>query len=56
LLTYGLQVVDREHLPVYLESSNPRNLSLYRRHGFEEIGEIRSGDSPPIAAMLRPAQ
>ena len=53
LLKHGLELVDREHLPVYLESANPRNLSLYRRHGFEQIGEIRSGDSPPIAAMLR---
>lgn len=55
LLTHGLELVDREHLPVYLESSNPRNQSLYRRHGFEQIGAILSGDSPPIAAMLRPS-
>jgi GNAT superfamily N-acetyltransferase len=56
LLRQGLEVVDRDHLPVYLESSNPRNLSLYRRHNFEEIGEISSSNSPPIVAMLRPSQ
>ena len=32
LLQYALDQVDREHLPAYLESSNPRNIPLYQRH------------------------
>lgn len=40
LLAASLQVVDASHLPAYLESSNPRNLSLYERHGFEVTGRI----------------
>ena len=29
----------------YLESSNPRNMSLYERHGFESMGKVQIGDS-----------
>ena len=29
---------DAEGIPIYLESSNPRNLSFYRRYGFEDLG------------------
>lgn len=29
-----LQRCDAERLPAYLESSNPRNISFYERHGF----------------------
>jgi hypothetical protein len=36
-----------------LESTNPRNLSLYKRHGFEPIGTIQQGSSPPLYPMLR---
>ena len=42
--------------PAYLESTNPRNISLYRRHGFEPLGEIRSADSPLLVPMLRKAR
>ncbi len=43
LLRLALDRCDREGLPAYLESSSPRNIPLYRRHGFEaatEIGEV----------------
>jgi hypothetical protein len=40
--------------PPYLESTNPRNLSLYLRHGFEILGTIRVGEAPPVVPMLRP--
>jgi hypothetical protein len=40
-------------LPAYLESSNPRNISLYERHGFEIIGLIQAGGSPTLTPMLR---
>lgn len=53
LLTESLERVDQDHLPAYLESSNPRNIPLYERHGFEVIGEIRIGPVPVITPMLR---
>ena len=37
----------------YLESTNPRNISLYLRHGFEVIREIRIGAAPPVTPMIR---
>lgn len=53
LMNFALERCDEEGIPAYLESSNPRNLSLYRRCGFNEIGVIRSGDSPPMFPMIR---
>ena len=53
LMTYALQECDRHHLPAYLESSNPRNIPLYRRHGFDVLGAIQVGGSPPLVPMLR---
>lgn len=53
LLRHALARCDRDHLPAYLESSNPRNIPLYKRHGFEVIGTIQAGSSPPIWPMLR---
>lgn len=55
LLRDALARCDEEGLIAYLESSNPANVSLYRRHGFEVVGEIQAGDSPVSFAMLRPA-
>lgn len=56
LMTHALQRCDRDHLPAYLESSNPRNITLYRRHGFEPLGTIQAGSSPPVVPMLRHAR
>ncbi len=56
LLRHALALCDRDHLPAYLESSNPANLPLYRRHGFEVLGTIQEGSSPPIFPMLRAAR
>jgi ribosomal protein S18 acetylase RimI-like enzyme len=53
LMAYALERCDRDKLPAYLESSNPRNISLYRRHGFEPLGTIQVGSAPPIVPMLR---
>jgi ribosomal protein S18 acetylase RimI-like enzyme len=53
LMRYALQRCDRDHMPAYLESTNPRNITLYRRHGFEELGTIQVGSSPPLVPMLR---
>ena len=46
LLRYALEQVDRAGAPAYLESSNPRNVPLYERHGFEVLGSIQAGSSP----------
>ncbi|MGO1075144.1 GNAT family N-acetyltransferase [Inquilinus sp. CA228] len=56
LLQDALQRCDRDHLPAYLESSNPANIGLYRRHGFEVTGTIQAGSSPPVTPMRRAAR
>ena len=56
LMKHALLRCDREHKAAYLESSNPRNNPLYERHGFELLGTIQVGSSPPIFPMLRPAR
>jgi GNAT superfamily N-acetyltransferase len=56
LMSYALQRCDRDHLPAYLESTNPRNVSLYRRHGFEPLGSIQVGSSPTMVPMFRAAR
>jgi ribosomal protein S18 acetylase RimI-like enzyme len=53
LMRTCLEIVDRDHLPAYLDSTNPRNVSFYQRHGFTVTGEWRAGTSPPIISMLR---
>jgi ribosomal protein S18 acetylase RimI-like enzyme len=55
LMKHVLRRCDDEGMPAYLESSNPRNISLYERHGFQIIGEIRSGKVPLMTPMYRPA-
>jgi ribosomal protein S18 acetylase RimI-like enzyme len=53
LLRHALTRCDRDGVPAYLESSNPRNVPLYQRHGFEIIGSIQAGRSPTLVPMLR---
>jgi ribosomal protein S18 acetylase RimI-like enzyme len=53
LLAHGLAACDRDGLPAYLEASSPRNRDLYRRFGFQVVGVIQAGPSPPIWAMFR---
>ena len=56
LLRHCLEIVDRDHLPIYLETPNARNISFYERHGFAVTGEAQAGACPPVVFMLRPAQ
>ncbi len=57
LLAATLSQVDARGLGAYLESSSPRNVPLYRRHGFEVTKEFRPGaDAPPLWGMWRPAR
>ena len=53
LMQQALISCDRDHRCAYLESSNPKNIPLYERHGFELLGTIQVGMSPPIYPMLR---
>jgi ribosomal protein S18 acetylase RimI-like enzyme len=53
LMAHALARCDADGLPAYLESSNPRNISFYQRHGFVELGKIQAGSSPTIVPMLR---
>jgi ribosomal protein S18 acetylase RimI-like enzyme len=54
LMKHALRRCDEQGSVAYLESSNPRNISLYERHGFKIIGKIQSGSSPVLTPMLRP--
>jgi len=56
LMQHALARCDREGALAYLESSNPENISLYARHGFEILGMIQVGTMPPIIPMLRKPQ
>ncbi|HYZ60186.1 MAG TPA: GNAT family N-acetyltransferase [Nitrososphaeraceae archaeon] len=56
LMKHALIQCDLDNKLAYLESSNPRNMSLYERFGFELLGTIQAGTSPPIFPMLRRPQ
>ena len=53
LLRHALERCDRDRLPAYLEATSPRSKALYERHGFEVLGVIQAGGSPPMWPMLR---
>jgi GNAT superfamily N-acetyltransferase len=53
LMIHALARCDADGLPAYLESSNPRNIPFYERHGFEALGKIQVRSSPAIVPMLR---
>jgi GNAT superfamily N-acetyltransferase len=55
LMKATLQRVDAAGGVAYLESSNPRNISLYERFGFQIIGRIQHGKGPLMTPMVRPA-
>ena len=56
LLREALRRCDRDHLPAYLESTNPANIKLYQAQGFEVLGTIQVGSSPPLFPMRRAAR
>lgn len=53
LMEHATAMFDRENTVAYLESSNERNISLYKRHGFELLGTIQVNTSPSIFPMVR---
>ena len=56
LMEQCLRIVDQDHLPVYLETPNPRSLPFYERQGFEVTGRAQAGACPPVTFMLRAAR
>ena len=56
LLSPVLEHCDRNGLPAYLESTNPRNIALYERFNFKPVGRIQTRTSPLIIPMLRQPQ
>ena len=56
LIQHALRTCDRNHESAYLESSNPRNISFYRKHGFEVLATLQAGDSPPLTPLYRSAR
>lgn len=56
LISRCLEIVDKDHVPAYLDNTNPRNIPFYERHGFKVTGESQAGTCPPLFAMLRDAR
>ena len=56
LLAHNLDLIDAEHQPAYLESSNPANDRRYAGVGFEPAGEIRLRGGAVITTMWRTAR
>ncbi len=53
LLKHALERCDADNKLAYLESSSPKNIPLYKRFGFELLGTIQVGSSPPLFPMSR---
>ena len=56
LLREGLERVDADGLPAYLETPNRRTIPLYERHGFAVTAVAQAGECPPVTCMLRTAR
>ena len=54
LLRHGLARADADGLPAWLRTENERNLSTYRRHGFEVVDASSSPGGLRSWAMRRP--
>jgi GNAT superfamily N-acetyltransferase len=55
LLAACLERIDAEHMPAYLESTNPANDARYRRHGFEPHGTVIMPNGHVVTTMWRQA-
>ena len=53
LMQRVLDICDDEQIVAYLESSNPRNVSLYERAGFEVVAEALLPEGPIMRPMIR---
>ena len=48
LMKHALIPCDKENKFAYLESTNPTNIPLYERYGFEVAGKLEVGTAPPF--------
>ena len=55
LLENRLAFIDRDPLPVFLESTTPASRRLYERYGFECVGTVSELAGSESFAMIRPA-
>lgn len=53
LLNQRLEQLDAAGASACLDSSNPDNLSFYRRHGFEDVENVVVGDDGPVITVMR---
>lgn len=54
LLAENLRQIDEAGMPAYLEASNPANVPLYLRHGFEVLGSFTIPEGgPEVFTMWR---
>lgn len=57
LMESGLEKVDQQHKPAYLESSKESNIAFYERYGFEVIERVKPAKGcPPLWLMWRDSQ
>jgi GNAT superfamily N-acetyltransferase len=52
LLSMNLADIDALHMPAYLESTNPRNLTRYESVGFEVYGTFDLPDDGPAVTQM----
>ena len=53
ILKESLRRCDEDGVIAYLESSNPQNVPLYERYGFEVMGFVQPGEFPGLYPMIR---
>ncbi|EDX84025.1 acetyltransferase, GNAT family [Synechococcus sp. PCC 7335] len=56
LIRQALIQCDRTQTLAYLEASSQKSTAFYQRHGFELLGTIQVGTSPPLFPMQRQPQ
>lgn len=55
LLEFGLAKCDESGSMAFLESTNPKNITLYERLGFKVQKEVKIADGPSLFPMTRQA-